>query len=138
MIYCIDSSMSQLFPPRIADLSALGLSGLCLVHCVLGTLAIGAAATGALGGALVHGSFHLITLLLAALLAGWAIAREWRLHQDMRVPLLAVAGLALMAGGLMLHGHGHLEALVTGGGVILLSLAHLANLHFGRRARLAR
>jgi uncharacterized membrane protein len=116
---------------RWLDLSALGLSGLCLVHCLAATLLI-ALVSGA--GVLLDHHIHAVGLALALPLA---LAGFWRgIRQHRRTSLLvpAVLGIGTMSAALMAgHGSG-VELGLTVTGVLLLALAHGLNLRWSVEA----
>lgn len=106
----------------------MGLSGLCLVHCLGGSLLL----TGltAAGGFWSH-EIHAFGLLLALPLAAVALLRGMRAHRRGWPMLLGGVGLALMAGSLLLP-HGASEIAVSMSGALLLGVAHLINLRLLR------
>lgn len=106
------------------DHAAIGLSGLCLAHCVLTAVFVGTA-TG-LGTLLVAPEVHRYGLLAAALLAVVSLgAGVWRTGWG-RPAIFGIAGIAAMA--LALVGpHGWVETLLTVVGVSLVAYAHLLN-----------
>jgi hypothetical protein len=106
------------------DKSALGLSGLCLVHCLAGWLAVTLFTTT--GGWLGHG-VHAVGLAVALPLAMVALWRGVALHGRAGVALLGAAGLVLMAASLF-TGHDGAELPLSVTGVVLLGLAHWWNL----------
>lgn len=114
-----------------SDWSAIGLSGLCLIHCLAATLLLG------LAPALAVGTPHALFFAGALALALWSLGRGVRLHKDRRVLWLGAAGLSLMSGGLWLPHSSLWDALVTGLGVIVLAAAHGLNSwqHHGLRCR---
>lgn len=115
--------------PRWLDRSAMGLSGLCLVHCLGGSLLL----TGltAAGGFWSH-EVHAVGLLFALPLAAVALVRGLRAHRRGWPMLLGGLGLAMMAGSLLLpHGVGEIAVSMTG--AALLGVAHLLNLRLLRR-----
>jgi hypothetical protein len=108
-----------------SDRFGVALSALCLLHCVSGVVLVGLLGLG--GGAFFAPQVHQIGLMLAVAIGavglGFGVARHGR-----RGPLMiAAAGLALMAAGIMVP-HGMLEVLVTVPGVALLAFAHIRNL----------
>jgi hypothetical protein len=124
---------------RWLDWSAIGLSGLCVAHCLLGVVAIGLLAMGAFdpahhGHGAEHGhdhTTHVVLFLIAAPLAVVALWRGWTLHR--RRPVLLWGGLGL---GLMLIGvvqpWGHwVELGFTLPGVLILAFAHILNVRWG-------
>jgi hypothetical protein len=121
-------------PPRFSsflDKSALTLSGLCLVHCLAGSLLL---TVFALSGDWLGHNVHLVGLLLAMPLAAVALWRGVKLHGRIGVALLGMVGIALMALSLLVS-HGELaEVVVSVIGVCLLAAAHLWNLRASREA----
>ncbi len=114
-------------PDSWMDRSAISLSGLCLVHCLVGSLLL--VAMSGVGGFWSH-NVHAIGLLIAVPLAGVALYRGVRAHGRWVVGVLGLAGVALMAAAL-LQGHGDpSEVVMTVCGVTLLASAHLLNLRW--------
>lgn len=110
------------------DRSAIGLSGLCLVHCLTGSLLL--AVLSVTGGFIWSHEVHAIGLLLAMPLAGFALWRGVRRHGRWLAAALGGLGLGFMAGAL-LTGHGQTsEIFYTVIGVSLLGMAHLLNLRW--------
>ena len=110
------------------DRSAAGLSGLCVVHCLVGSLAL--AVLAPFGDLLGH-QVHVWGLAIAAPLALVALARGIRAHGRAPALALGIAGLALMGAGLTQHGHAA-EFALTATGAALLVTAHLLNLRWSR------
>jgi hypothetical protein len=111
------------------DKSAMTLSGLCLVHCLAGSLLLTVFAAG--GDWLGH-DVHLVGLIIALPLAAFALWRGVAVHHRIGVAVLGAAGIALMAASLFV-GHGHqAEVLLSVIGVSLLGLAHYWNLNAAR------
>ena len=109
---------------RGLDRLAIGLSGLCLVHC-LGTaviLAMVSAAGGLLGSPLIHE----VGLGLAMILGAVALGRGVVEHGFMMPSAVGSIGLGVMAGALSLP-HDGTEALYTVFGVGILALGHQLN-----------
>ena len=108
------------------DRAAMGLSALCLVHCIGGTLLL--AVLSSTGGLLFSHQIHAVGLALALPLAAFALYRGVRAHGRWLVAALGIAGLAAMAGALA-EPHGQpSEIILTVCGVVLLASAHLTNL----------
>ena len=106
------------------DRFAIGLSGLCLVHC-LGTtafLAVIATAGGALGAEWIHE----VGLVLAMVMGTVALGRGIFEHGYMMPSAVGGLGLGVMAGALTLP-HGASEAIYTMMGVVILALGHRLN-----------
>lgn len=113
----------------ILDRAAATLSGLCVVHCLVGSLALAALAPM---GALLGHQVHVWGIIVAAPLAALALIRGLRAHARPQALMMGTIGLALMAAGLTQHGHLG-EFLLTAGGAALLVTAHLLNLAWTRR-----
>ena len=108
------------------DRSAMTLSGLCLVHCLGGTLLLAVLSTT--GGLLFSHQVHAIGLMLALPLAAVALGRGVRSHGRWLVAALGIAGLSAMAGALF-EPHGQQgEIVLSVVGVALLGAAHFHNL----------
>lgn len=112
------------------DRSAMGLSGLCVVHCLAGSVLL--AALSATGGLWNH-EVHAIGLAIALPLAIFALVRGVRLHNRHLVVVLGGTGLVLMTGSLFLAHGGWAEIAMSVSGVLLLASAHLLNLRWSRR-----
>jgi len=106
------------------DRVAMGLSGLCLVHCLATAvvLALLSAAGGFLGSPLIHE----VGLVLAMLLGAVALGRGIFEHGFMMPSAIGGLGLGVMAGALTLP-HDGSEALATVFGVMILALGHRLN-----------
>jgi len=111
-------------PTHRLDRVAIGLSGLCLVHCVATTvlLALLASAGGFLGSPWIHE----VGLTLAMIIGSFALGRGIFEHGFMMPSAVGGLGLGVMAGALSL-GHGQTEALYTIIGVAILALGHDLN-----------
>lgn len=109
--------------PRL-DRLAIGLSGLCLVHCVATAVALGllSAAGGFLGAPIIHE----LGLVLAMLLGAFALGRGILEHGYMLPSAIGGLGLGVMAGALTMPHDGR-EALYTVIGVMILALGHRLN-----------
>ena len=109
---------------RGLDRLAIGLSGICLVHC-LGTavlLAMLSAAGGLLGSPIIHE----VGLGLAMIVAAFALGRGIMEHGFMMPSAVGSMGLGVMAGALSMP-HDGTEALTTVIGVGILALGHQLN-----------
>lgn len=117
-------------PQDWIDRSALTLSGLCLVHCLAGSLLL---ALVSIGGGIFSHDIHAVGLAFALPLAAFGLWRGVQRHRRAWVLFPGVAGLALMAASLWLA-HGYFaEVAATVAGVTLLGAAHLLNLRWSRR-----
>lgn len=111
-------------PTDRLDRLAIGLSGLCLVHC-LGTtvvLAVLASAGGMLGAPIVHE----VGLSLAMLLGTISLGKGIFDHGYTMPSSVGGLGLGVMAGALTLP-HDGSEAIYTVLGVAILALGHRLN-----------
>jgi hypothetical protein len=106
------------------DRIAIGLSGLCLVHCVGTTvlLALLSAAGGVLGAPIIHE----LGLSLAMVMGAIALGRGILEHGYSMPSAVGGLGLGVMAGALTLP-HDGTEALYTIIGVGILALGHRLN-----------
>jgi len=119
-------------PPVTADLHsthrldrlAIGLSGLCVVHCVATTVLI--ALLSAAGGVLGADWIHEGGLMVAMLLGAFALYRGVEQHGFMMPSAVGGLGLGVMAGALTLP-HDGTEAAATVIGVLILALGHDLN-----------
>lgn len=105
------------------DRIAMGLSGLCLVHCIATGIILGLLA-GA-GGFLANPIIHETGLGLAMILAIFALGRGAFVHGSVLPMTVGVVGLGFMAKALSLP-EGK-DVLMTMIGVGLLILAHTLN-----------
>ena len=110
--------------PRI-DRIAMGLSGLCLVHCVATVVAL--ALLSAAGGALGAPILHEVGLLLAIALGAFALGRGMLEHGYIMPSAIGGLGLGVMAGALSMP-HDGTEALYTMVGVGIVALGHRLNM----------
>ncbi len=109
--------------PRL-DRIAIGLSGLCLVHCVATAVAL--ALVSAVGGYLGAPIIHEVGLTLAMLLGAFALVRGVLDHGYMMPSAIGGLGLGVMAGALSMP-HDGTEALYTMVGVGIVALGHRLN-----------
>src|SRR4051794_10403403 len=132
MLCCI-FAQPRLYAPAMLQLSipttrldriAVGLSGLCLVHCVATAvlLALVSAAGGFLGAPIIHE----VGLTLAMMFGSIALGRGIFEHGFMMPSAIGGLGLGVMAGALTLP-HDGTEAAYTVVGVMILALGHRLN-----------
>jgi hypothetical protein len=106
------------------DRLAIGLSGLCAVHCVATAVLLSLMATA--GGLLGNPLIHEVGLALAMLLGAAALGSGAMRHRHL-VPLaIGAGGIAVMAWAMTLHETGW-EPLFTIVGVAVLALGHRLN-----------
>lgn len=106
------------------DHYAIGLSGLCLVHCLATAVLLGL--VSAAGGMLGNPVIHEVGLVFAMVLGAIALGRGVLEHGFMMPSAVGALGLGVMAGALTLP-HDGTEALYTVAGVALLALGHRLN-----------
>jgi MerC mercury resistance protein len=111
-------------PTHRLDRMAIGLSGLCLVHCVATTvlLALVSAAGGILGSPIIHE----VGLGLAMVMGAISLGRGILEHGYSMPSAVGGLGLGVMAGALTMP-HNGTEALYTVVGVTILALGHRLN-----------
>lgn len=107
------------------DRLAMGLSGLCAVHCVATAVLLGLLASA--GGLLGKPIIHEVGLTLAMVLGAIALGRGFREHGFLLPMAVGATGLAIMGFAMTLHESGY-EPLVTILGVGVLALGHRLNL----------
>jgi hypothetical protein len=106
------------------DRIAMGLSGLCLVHCVGTAILLGllASAGGFLGSPIVHE----VGLTFAIIIGAIALGRGIFEHGFMLPSAIGALGLGVMAGALSLPHDGR-EPIYTVIGVMIVALGHRLN-----------
>lgn len=111
---------------RVLDLSALGLSGLCLVHCL--ALPVLALALPLLGAWVSAEWVHIVFVSLAAPIALAALV-DWSTFRpsSWRLVGLAASGLSLMLAGALEIPAAAWERPLTVAGGLLVACAHIAN-----------
>jgi MerC mercury resistance protein len=106
------------------DRLAIGLSGLCLIHCVASAIFVALLATA--GGFLLNPAIHEVGLTFAIGLGMAALGRGILVHGFMMPPAIGGLGLGVMAGSLSLP-EGGSGTLYTILGVAILALGHDLN-----------
>ena len=108
------------------DRFAIGLSGLCVVHCLASAVLLAMLST--LGGTLLNPLFHEVGLTLAIVLGAVALGRGVLEHGYAMPASMGAFGLGMMAGAMTLpHDGSGLESLWTVVGVGLLAFGHDLN-----------
>ena len=107
------------------DRAGIFLSGLCVVHCVLGLVIVSVLGLG--GGALLAPAIHRVGLGLAVVIGVVALGAGFARHGRSAPLMLGALGLSLVALALFAE-HGLSEAVLTIGGVGIVAAAHLWNL----------
>ena len=105
------------------DRIAMGISGLCLVHCVATTVLLTVISSA---GGLLNPAIHEIGLTLAIGMGVIALGRGITTHGYMMPAVVGAFGLGIMAGALSLP-HGEFEIFWTLVGVSLVALGHDLN-----------
>ena len=105
------------------DRFAIGLSGLCLVHCVATTVLLTVLSSA---GALLNPAIHEVGLMLAIGVGVIALGRGIVTHGYMMPAAVGAFGLGIMGGALSLP-HGGFEIFWTLVGVSLVALGHDLN-----------
>ena len=109
---------------RFLDRFAIGLSGLCIVHCLATAVALGLLASA--GGILGSHFIHEVGLTLAMILGAVALGQGVVNHGFMLPSSVGALGLGVMWGALQMP-HDGTESLYTVIGVALLALGHRLN-----------
>lgn len=110
--------------PATLDRLAIGLSGLCLMHCLATAVLVAtlASAGGLLGSEIIHEGGLAIAMLLGTV----ALGRGIREHGYMMPSAVGGLGLGVMGGALTLP-HDGTELVATMVGVGILALGHRLN-----------
>ena len=110
--------------PRLSgDLAGIVCSALCLTHCLLLPVLIGAGITSL--SLLADESVHLMLLAPVVIFAALSFPAAYRQHGALQPGLLAITGLFSLGAALIFHGP--LEAILTATGAVLLIAAHYWN-----------
>jgi len=107
------------------DRIAMGLSGLCAVHCVATVVLLGLVASA--GGLLGKPIIHEVGLSLAMIIGAIALGRGVREHGFLLPSAVGAVGLATMAYAMTLHESGF-EPAFTILGVAILAIGHRLNI----------
>jgi hypothetical protein len=107
------------------DRFAIGLSGLCAVHCIATSVLLALASTA--GGLLLNPTIHEVGLTMAMVLGAIALGRGVLSHGYMLPAAVGSAGLGMMAGAVTLPHEGGVETVWTILGVCVLALGHDLN-----------
>ena len=110
---------------RRLDRLGISLAGLCLLHCVATLTLVSALGIG--GHFLLSPAIHTIGLVLATMIAAFAIGWGAFRHGTKWPFVIAFVGLFLM-GAALGSPHGWQEATLTILGVMLVSIGHVLNL----------
>jgi hypothetical protein len=121
----------QVIAGRRLDRIAMGLSGLCMVHCVVTAILLGLLASA--GGLLGKPIIHEVGLTLAMILGAVALGRGVREHGFFLPASVGLTGLFVMGYALTLR-ENHLEPVFTVAGVMILALGHRLNIMAGEHS----
>jgi hypothetical protein len=121
----------QVIAGRRLDRIAMGLSGLCMVHCVVTAILLGLLASA--GGLLGKPIIHEVGLTLAMILGAVALGRGVREHGFFLPASVGLTGLFVMGYALTLR-ETHLEPVFTVAGVMILALGHRLNIMAGEHS----
>jgi hypothetical protein len=110
--------------PGLFDRLAIGLSGLCLIHCLASAIFVAMLASA--GGLLLHPAIHEVGLVIAIGLGIVAQGRGVMEHGFMMPSAIGGLGLGVMAGSLGLP-EGGAGTVYTIVGVLILALGHDLN-----------
>ena len=118
-------------PTTRLDRIAMGISGLCLVHCIGTAILVGllASASGFLGRPIIHE----VGLTLAMIVGAFALGRGYLEHGFMLPAAVGSLGIGVMLGALSLPEGGH-EPLYTMAGVTIVALGHRLNIIAARNS----
>lgn len=108
----------------LLDRMAIGLSGLCILHCVASAIVVAMLASA--GGLLLDHRVHEIGLMLAMGLGALSLGSGILAHGFLLPSAVGALGLALMAVGLAMP-HNGAEMLFTIIGVGIVALGHELN-----------
>ena len=109
-------------PSSLSDASAVGLSGLCLAHCLALPLV---AASSPLVATWAEAEWvHAVVIALAAPIS---ILSLWRKGRGATVIALSATGLAFLTAGALHWPTAALETQITVAGSLILAAAHLIN-----------
>jgi len=115
------------------DKLAIGLSVLCLVHCLSVPLLLLAAPALGMLLEVTESSVHWTLLALALPISLYALWQGFRHHGQRNALLIGSAGLVLMLLAVTHVAEAGLEAPLTVAGVLVLLGAHVLNLRHGAR-----
>ncbi len=113
-------------PAKALDVSAIGLSGLCLIHCLV--LPVVAVALPFLGAWTEAEWIHVLFVGVAAPVSGIALFRRGAPRPPLALLALAITGLFALVGGAAGWPTHELEIVLSVLGGLALAAAHLWNL----------
>jgi len=121
----IAASRFRTFVDSRFDHMAMGLSGLCMVHCLATSVLVALMASA--GGLLLNPMIHEVGLSIAIVFGVFALGRGIWVHGYMMPAVVGSFGLGVMAGAITLPHDGGMETVWTLVGVAMLALGHDLN-----------
>ncbi len=106
------------------DRLAIGVSGLCFIHCVASAVLLTVLASA--GGLLLDPTIHEVGMMVALVLGVVGLGRGIGDHGFMLPAAIGSLGLGMMAGALTLE-HGGITTVYSVVGVLMLALGHDLN-----------
>lgn len=106
------------------DRLAIGVSGLCVVHCIASAVFVAILASA--GGLLLDPIFHEVGMMIALVLGIFGLGRGIFAHGFMLPAAIGSLGLGMMGGALTLD-HGGITTVYSVAGVLILALGHDLN-----------
>jgi hypothetical protein len=106
------------------DRLAIGVSGLCFIHCVASAVLVAVLASA--GGLLLDPMIHEVGMMVAVALGIVGLGRGVLDHGFMLPAAIGSLGLGMMAGALTLD-HGGMTTIYSVAGVLILALGHDLN-----------
>lgn len=106
------------------DRLAIGVSGLCFIHCVASAVLLTVLASA--GGLLLDPLIHEVGMMIALVLGVVGLGRGVLDHGFMLPAAIGSLGLGMMAGALTME-HGGFTTLWSVAGVLILALGHDLN-----------
>jgi len=106
------------------DRLAIGVSGLCFIHCVASAVLVAVLASA--GGLLLDPMIHEVGMMAAVALGIVGLGRGVLDHGFMLPAAIGSLGLGMMAGALTLD-HGGMTSVYSVAGVLILALGHDLN-----------
>jgi hypothetical protein len=114
------------------DASAITLSGLCLIHCLVLPLAV---AFLPIAGVVAEAEWvHKMFVVTAMPISAWAIVRSDQMSGRAVFVLLASVGLSLLVAAAFIEPLQNLETPLTVLGALMLASAHILRWRFHRKA----
>ena len=108
----------------VIDRLAIGVSGLCVVHCIASAVFVVVLASA--GGVLLNPIFHEVGMMIALVLGVLGLGRGILVHGFMLPAAIGSLGLGMMAGTLSME-HGGINTVYAIAGVLMLALGHDLN-----------